>query len=119
MNQLTSSTLIIPKEYIKEKEVSKVGDYYTHPLELVDLDKYQDIILEKKDEMAYVKIIWSIQHELYLWVTVSAVDGKILSQTSFGGVKFGSHQDADDIIKVKHLGYAANLRAQEFNHKYK
>lgn len=111
--------LAILEDFIKDKEKEKIGELYPHKYELIDFDKYQDIILDKIAGNGYVKIIWSNQHRMCLWVVVDAENGDIISQMGFGGVKFGKSHDANDIIKVKHLKHILNETGQKMNNKYK
>ena len=118
VSKIEKSKLIFLKDFFKEKEIGDISKYYESPYELVDMERYQEVILEKEPGLCYAKIIWSNQINMYIWVVVNAADGQILAQQSFGGVKFGSSHDADDIIKVKHLKYVTNVKAQKFNNKY-
>ncbi|MFC2151831.1 hypothetical protein ACFLSE_04820, partial [Bacteroidota bacterium] len=80
---------------------------------------YEDIILNKTPEKGYVKIIWSNQIRMYEWIVVDAQNGDILSQLSFGGVKFGRSHKANEIINVKHLKHILNKTGQNMNNRYK
>lgn len=114
-----SSKLLLLQDFFQEKELDQIPEYYDAEYELVDMARYQDAIMSRAEGVCYVKIIWSDQLSMYEWVVVNAADGKILSQVGFGGVKFGSSHDANAIIKVKHLKYVTNEKAQQFNNKYK
>lgn len=110
--------IIILQDFIKGKERAKIGNYYKGEYELVDYNAYQDVILKQTPGNAYVKIIWSNQHKLYVWVVADAETGETLSLLSFGGVKFGHNHKANDIIKVKHFQYIDFKKGQKFNDKY-
>ncbi len=114
-----SSKLILPKDFFKEKDIEKMDSYYDYDFEVVDAESYQSVILDKKRGNAYVKIIWSHQHNMYLWVVVNAEDGAIVAQTGFGGIKYGVHHQANEIIKAKHLKYITSNTAQKLNSRYK
>ncbi|MEP1094045.1 MAG: hypothetical protein ABJG78_02985 [Cyclobacteriaceae bacterium] len=114
-----NSKLVLLRDFFSEKDVPKIDDYYEFEYELVDFESYQDVILNKAENMSYSKIIWSNQINMYEWVVVDAKSGSILSQLTFGGVKFGRNHDANDIIKSKHLKYITNKTAQKVNNKYK
>jgi hypothetical protein len=114
-----SSKLLLFQDFFKEKELNQIPEYYEAEYELVDMARYQDAILYRSEGVCYVKIIWSDQLAMYEWIVVNASDGKILSQVGFGGVKFGSSHDANELIQVKHLKYVTNEKAQQFNNKYK
>ncbi len=116
---LENHKLLLLKDFFKEKDVPEISKTYEYSSELVDFEKYEDAILNKESNTAYVKILWSNQHESYVWAVVDTLDGSILALTGFGGVKFGKHHDADDIIKVKHLKYVTAKGAQSMNNKYK
>lgn len=119
INFITNNKLLLLKDFFKEKDLDNIPSKYGYKYELVDYEKYEDIILNKEKGYAYVKIIWSTQHSLYMWITVNSEDGTIKSIMGFGGVKFGSHHDANEIIKAKHLNYISNAKMQNFNNKYK
>ena len=110
--------LIILKDFIKEKDKSNLNTYYKNKCELVDYKTYENAILNKMQDVAYTKIIWSNQHKIYVWVVVNAENGETLSLLSFGGVKFGRSHEANDIIKVKHFKYIESKGGQKFNDKY-
>jgi len=118
IEQLKNSSLVLPKFMFKEKDIAKISKYYEHEYELVDLQKYQDVILHKETGKSYIKIIWSRQHQLYMWIVVDAANGAILSINSFGGVHFGSEQTVKEVIKAKYLKYATSKLAQKVNNRY-
>lgn len=111
--------LYILKDFVKEKEQSKIGEYYKNSFELVDFKTYEDAILNKTKGVAYTKIIWANQLKMYAWVVVNAENGETLSLLTFGGVKFGRSHEANDIIKVNHFKYIEFKGGQNFNNKYK
>lgn len=113
-----NSQLILPKDLFREKDIKKMDSYYDHDFELVDGEKYQSVIMNKESGKTYLKIIWSHQHKMYLWIVVNAVDGMITAQTGFGGVKFGKKQKANKTIKAKHLKYITSKMAQKVNNRY-
>ncbi|RUA17370.1 MAG: hypothetical protein DSY83_04145, partial [Flavobacteriia bacterium] len=112
-DRVKQTTLILPKDFFTERDQEKLDSYYDENFELVDWEDYQKTVLEKDSNKSYVKITWSLQHELYMWLVVDARDGAVLSQLGFGGVKFGRHHEANDIIKAKHLQYITNKKAQK------
>ena len=118
LEDLKNTTLILPKFMLKEKDIDKIPKYYDYEHKLVDLEEYQNIVFTKKEGKSYIKIIWSRQHKLYMWIVVNAKDGTILSINSFGGVHFGSNQTAKEVIKVKYLKYAGSKLAQKVNNRY-
>ncbi|MGV8828770.1 MAG: hypothetical protein ACWA6U_10665 [Breznakibacter sp.] len=117
IEECKSKKIAFLKDFFKEKKLNKVGEYYEHPHELVDFDQYQDIILSKKPGYAYNKIIWSTQLNMYAWIVADAETGRTISLLTFGGVKFGRHHDANDIIKISHLKYITS-KMQSINNKY-
>lgn len=119
IEKIKNSQLMLPKKFFKEKDLEKMDSFYEFDYNLVDAEEYLNVILNKAVGKTYVKIIWSQQHSMYLWVVVNAEDGSIISQTGFGGVKFGVNHEANDIIKAKHLKYITNNKAQKFNSRYK
>ncbi len=116
--RLKQSSLLLPKDFFKEKDHPKIAKYYEHNYELVDWAVYQNAILNKEKDKSYVKIIWSNQHKLYMWIVVNAADGSILAITGFGGIQFGNYHTVNDIIKAKHLKYVTSKFAQKFNNRY-
>ncbi|WP_289039191.1 hypothetical protein [uncultured Zobellia sp.] len=114
-----NSQLILPRDFFKEKDIEKMDSNYEYDFEVVDAEKYQNTILNKETGKTYVKIIWSHQHSMYLWVVVNAEDGTIIAQTGFGGVKFGKNHEANEVIKAKHLKYITSKMAQKVNNRYK
>lgn len=114
-----TKTLLIPREVFKEKDLLKIQEAYEFPHKIVSLNEMNDLILAKDDQYIYPKIIWSIQHKAYGWITVSPKVGNITSFMAFGGVHVNTHQEADDVIKVKDLKYIASGMAQGINNKYK
>ncbi len=115
---ITAKTLMLPKNFFKEKDHDRIGKYYDHKYELVDIQEYENLILNKEPDKAYIKIIWSHHHKLYMWVVADAADGAILSIVGFGGASFGSYHTANDIIKAKHLKYVTSKFAQKINNRY-
>lgn len=113
-----NSKLILLKDLFKEKDQTEIKSLYEFEYELVDRDKYQDIILNQEKSQSYVKIIWSHHHEMYMWIVVDAENGSIISQMGFGGVQFGKNHSANEIIKAKHLKYITNKTSQKINSKY-
>lgn len=118
IKKIKSSKLILLKDHFREKDLKKMSSYYKYDFEVVDLDEYQDIILNKKENNLYAKIIWSNQNQIYVWVLVDAENGEIKSITAFGGIQFGRHHDANDIIKAKHLKYLTKAWAQKINGRF-
>jgi len=118
LEKCKKSKLILLKDFFREKDQAEMKSYCDYDFKLVDRVEYQDIILNQNPGNAYVKIIWSNQHQNYIWVVVDAENGKILARTAFGGVKFGTYQSADDIIKAKHIKYVYNKTAQNLNNRY-
>ncbi|WAC02715.1 hypothetical protein N7U66_03325 [Lacinutrix neustonica] len=118
LEQLKNSTLVMPRFLFKEKDSSKIEDYYKHDYQLVDFNAYQELILNKETGKSYIKIIWSPQHKLYMWIVVNASDGAILSINSFGGLHFSNEQTVKEVIKVKYLKYATSKLAQKVNNRY-
>ncbi|AHM60819.1 hypothetical protein D770_12825 [Flammeovirgaceae bacterium 311] len=116
---LKNYNLVLLNDFFKEKERPEIDKNYENKFELVDYEKYEDVILSQEANTGYVKIIWSNQHETYAWVVVDSQDGSILSLLSFGGVRFGKNHDANDIIKVKHLKYITAKGGQNLNNRYK
>lgn len=114
-----TNKLVLLRDFFNEKDIAKISDYYEFEYELVDFAGYQDVILNKVENAGYSKIIWSNQINMYEWVVVNAKNGRILSQLTFGGVKFGRDHEANDIIKSKHLKYITHKTAQKVNNKYK
>lgn len=118
IDELKNTKLILLEDLFIEKDRKSISSFYKYDYELVNYEKYQDVILNKLNDYSYVKIIWSNHHKMYMWVTVNSENGNINSITSFGGVKFGMHHDANDIIKVKHLKYPTNIKGQALNSRY-
>jgi hypothetical protein len=113
------STLILLKDYFRDEDQKNMKTFYEYDYKLVDRAEFEDIILNQKPNNVYAKIIWSNQHKMYIWIVVDAENGATLSQIGFGGIKFGSYHDANDIIKAKHLKYIYSEGGQSFNNKYK
>jgi hypothetical protein len=101
-----------------EREQKRIPKRYEYEYEIVDSEKYQEIILNKQKGHYYIKIIWSNQHEIYAWVTVDSEDGSIKSILGFGGISFGSNHTANATIKSKHLQYITQFNAQNMNNRY-
>lgn len=118
MEKCRNSTLVILKDFIKPKELDEIEKNYEYKYELVDYSGYEDIIIKMKPGNVYTKIIWSNQHQIYMWVVVDPVDGSILSQMGFGGIKFGPKHTANEIIKASHFKQIYNKTGQKFNNKY-
>ena len=111
--------LYLLKDFFTEKDIANMSKYYEYDYELVDYDRYEDVILNKEANAGYVKIIWSNQHQSYVWLVVDSSDGGVLSLLNFGGVSFGKHHNADDIIQARHLKYITYKGGQKMNNKYK
>ncbi len=111
--------LVLPLHFFKEKDIKKMNSYYTYDYELVDVEKYHNVVLSKNKNITYAKIVWSNQQQMYEWCVVNGEDGSILSQLGFGGVQFGVNHDANAVIKAKHLKYVTSESAQNFNNRYK
>ena len=86
---------------------------------MVSLDEMNSLVLAGDEQYIYPKIIWSIQHSAYGWVTIYAKDGSITSFMSFGGVHFQSEQSANEVIKAGDFKYIASSMAQGMNNRYK
>ncbi len=111
--------LLIPREYIKEKEIADIDEKYEFPHRLVTLDEMNTLILSKDDQYIYPKIMWSMMHNAYGWITIWAKDGSITSFMSFGGIHTKSNQSANEVIKPGHLKYITSGTAQGMNNRYK
>ena len=71
--------------------------------------------LAKFHAKIYIKILWNDYQNAYMWVTIDTETGRVLSQMSFGGIKFGVEHNANELIKAKHLKYATNKTFQKVN----
>ncbi|MBL3658546.1 hypothetical protein [Fulvivirga sediminis] len=118
IEDLQKSTLLMPEQFFREKDIAKMDSYYENKYEILNPEKFEEAVLNKADDTCYIKIIWSNQHNAYTWITVDAADGSIRSLMSFGGVKFGRNHDANDIIKAKQLSNILKKFPQKVNSKY-
>lgn len=118
IERIKSTELLLLDNFFREKDKNKMSKYYDYKYKLVDMTEYENTILNKEAEKTYVKIIWSQHHNMYMWLVVNAENGAIIAQTGFGGVKFGRHHNANEIIKAKHLKYITNKMAQKVNSRY-
>ncbi|MBK8416351.1 MAG: hypothetical protein IPL22_18675 [Bacteroidetes bacterium] len=114
-----TKTLLIPQELFKEKDIEKLKDKYDFTYKVVSLNEMNDLILSKDEQYIYPKIIWSIQHKAYGWLTIYAKDGSVTSFMAFGGIHTASQQSANEVIKVGDLKYIVSNMAQGINNKYK
>ena len=114
-----TKTLLIPQELFKEKDIEKLKDKYEFPYKVVSLNEMNDLVLSKDEQYIYPKIIWSIQHKAYGWLTIFAKDGSVTSFMAFGGIHTASEQSANEVIKAGDLKYIVSGMAQGINNKYK
>jgi len=118
IEKIKSSKLILLNEFFKEKDLKKMPKYLNIQYELVDYEAYENAIINHEKGTTHIKIIWNDFLGLYVWIVVDSESGKILAQTSFGGIQFGKHHTANEIIKPKHLKYMTNRTAQKFNSRH-
>ena len=118
IEKIKSSTLLILKDFYKEKDIKKMSSHYNYTYEIVDFKNYENSILNFEKGKTYQKIMWNDFLGLYIWVVVDCESGKILAQTSFGGVTFGRYHTANEIIKAKHFKYATSKFAQKVNSRH-
>lgn len=118
IERIKSTELLLLDNFFREKDKKKMDKFYDFKYKLVNMTEYEDAILNKQAEKTYVKIIWSQHHNMYMWLVVNADNGAIVAQTGFGGVKFGRHHNANEIIKAKHLKYITSKMAQKVNSRY-
>ena len=112
-------TLVLLEDLFKPEDRENMSKLYTGKYKFVKGAEYEKIIADRQPQMGYVKIIWSNQHRLYLWIVVDAENGRVISQMGFGGVSFGSEQHANEIIKGKHLKYCQDKFSQNLNNRYR
>lgn len=118
IEKIKSSKLILLNDFFKEKDLNKMSKFLDIPYELVDYESYENTIINQEKGTTHIKIIWNDFQGLYVWIVVDSESGKILAQTSFGGIKFGKYHTANEIIKPKHLKYMTNRTAQKFNSRH-
>ncbi len=114
-----TKTLLIPTELFKEADLLKLKDSYKMPYRIVSLDEMNELALTRDDQYIYPKIIYSVQHRTYGWITVGPKEGNVTSFMAFGGFKFNTTVKANEVIKTKDLNYIASSMAQGINNKYK
>lgn len=115
---IKSKTLLLPYEFFDGEDLAKLSDKYEFPYKVSGFYELNEIVLAKNEDFVYPKIIWSDQHDLYGWVIVSAKDGSLRSFMSFGGIKTGSNQKAEEIIKPGRLKDALSKFLQKANSRY-
>ena len=89
--------------------------HYKDEFKIVTIQEQEQTILNKDQGKIYLKIIWNDFQNVYMWVTIDAETGRVLSQMSFGGISFGQNHKANELIKAKHLKYASNKLFQKVN----
>jgi hypothetical protein len=115
---LISKTLLIPDELVKDNEKEKIINFYKDKFQRIKTRELEQIIVEKANDKAYVKIIWSEQHNSFVWVAVNAQDGKILGLISLAPAKFTTPFPANNILKIKTLANLIKPEVQKKNNKY-
>lgn len=113
--KIKNSQLLIMKDYFKEKDLSKMNSHYKNKFQIVEYNEQEKIVLDKTNDNIYLKILWSDLLKVYVWVTIDCETSRVLSQMSFGGIKFGVDHNANELIKAKHLKYSTNKLFQKVN----
>jgi hypothetical protein len=118
IEKIKAKKLLILSDFFTEKDLKKMASFYDYDHEVVEYIRYEDAIIDHEKNSMYIKIIWNHFAGVYIWIVVDSESGQILAQTSFGGVKFGRHHTANDIIKAKHLSYSTSKFAQKINTRH-
>jgi hypothetical protein len=119
IEQIKSSTMLLPRELFREKDLDNIGDKYDYPFEISNYADLNKAVLALDDRYVYPKIIWSPLHKYYGWITISARTGAVLSFMSFGGIVMGNSAEADELLKPKQLNDALSKFMQKVNKRYK
>lgn len=105
-------------DYFEDGVKENLGDYYEHDFEVVSFEDYQSLILEKRENSAYVKIIFSFQHNRFMWLMVNSSNGQILALNDIGDYKFTGGFEASNLIKPRHLKFSVHEPTQLANNYY-
>ncbi|MFY0689028.1 MAG: hypothetical protein JXQ90_17795 [Cyclobacteriaceae bacterium] len=113
---LTNSTFLLPMEYF-ESTVSLVDKTLETDYEVLEFVDYQSKILNKALGV-YFKVVFSYQHNKYMWLMVDARDGQILSVNECGVYKFSGTFTPPQLIKPRTLKLAFDMEFQLLNDYY-
>jgi len=91
-DKVKSSTLLILKDFFKEKDLKKMDSHYKYSFELVDFKRHEEAIVNREKGKTYLKILRSNLLDVYIWSVIDCETGRVLSQMSFGGIKIGRDQ---------------------------
>ncbi len=115
---IKSSKCYFLSDYFQEEVLENFVNYYSFPNKLVFYAEYQSIIQEKPKDTTYIKILFSFQHNKYVWVIVKAENGQVLAINDIGDYKFTGTFDANNLIKPRHLKFSLNEDTQLLNNYY-
>ncbi len=118
VDELSTLTCIYPRGFFTPDEADLVEENHETPYRLVAFEEYLNTILDKEKGMAYSKLVYSVQHNKYMWVMVKAEDGRILAINEIGEGKFSGEYDAEQVIKARQLKYSFHLPTQLLNNYY-
>ena len=118
IDRIKSTTCYFLKDYFSEETQAEFTDFYEYPYELVSFQEYQQVILNRQEESTYIRIIFSFQHNKYMWVIVDASDGRVLALNDIGDYKFTGTFDATNLIKPRHLKLSLSEDTQLLNNYY-
>jgi hypothetical protein len=116
---LSNLKTVFLKDYHEEDVIGKFDKYYEFPYQIVSYHEYVLAILSQDPEVAYLKMIFSRQHNKYMWGMVQASTGRMLSINECGDYKFTGSFEADNIIRPSYLRTATNLNTQLINNYYR
>ncbi len=105
-------------DYFEDEVIGSFGDYYEYDFEVVSFKDYLSVILEKRENAAYIKTIFSYQHNRFMWLMVDASNGQILALNDIGDYKFTGNFNAKNLIKPRHLKYSVHEPTQLLNNYY-
>jgi hypothetical protein len=118
MNALSQSTTYFLDDFHEQDVLDHFDKYYAYPYRVVAYADYVDLILSKKEGAAYLKMIFAMQQNKYMWGLVDAATGRVLSLNECGDYKFSGSFDADKIVKPAYLKSATDINAQMLNNYY-
>lgn len=105
--------------YLKDEEVSHFYKYYDYGFKIINYVDYVNVILSKKPGTAYIKILFAMQQNKYMWGIVDSETGRVLSLNGLGDYKFSGTFDADKLVNPMHIRASTEINIQQVNNYYR
>jgi hypothetical protein len=115
---LTQSTFVLLDEFFEPNAASALDKTLEPAYEMLRFSDFQARVLSKSPGMVYFKIVYSYQHNKFMWLMVNAEDGKILSVNECGIYKFSGEYPPTTLIKPRSLQLAYDMDYQLLNDFY-